>query len=89
MASGLAAMIVVSSAAIGNMAGAEVEKAYWDCEFTAIQGRISLDDAAACNEIYEHLKEHKFGGQFDRFLAWWQENKTRELSSRATRGRFD
>lgn len=86
MASGLAAMIVVSSTAVGSLAGGELEKAYWDCEFAAIQGQISLDAAAGCSDIYEQLKKHKFGGKFDRFLAWWQANKIRELSSRGTRG---
>lgn len=83
MASALAALIVASSTTVGIAPGAEVEKSYWDCEFAATKGQISLDAAAACSEIYEHLKKHKFGGRFDRFLAWWQENKVRELSLRA------
>lgn len=88
MASGLAAMIVVSSTTVSAMPVAEMEKAYWDCEFAAVEGHISLDSAAACSEIYEHLKKRKFGGQFTNFLLWWQENKTHELSLRSAQGQF-
>lgn len=86
MASALAALFVASSSAVAGMPEAEVEKAYWDCEFAATTAQISLDDAAACSEIYEHLKKYRFGDRFDHFLAWWNENKVRELSIRA-RGR--
>jgi len=89
MASALAAMIVASSTVMVNTPGVEVEKAYWDCEFAAIEGQISLDAAAACSEIYEHLKKHKFDGRFDRFLVWWRENKVREMSSRGGRRQAD
>lgn len=82
----LAATIFLASTAVTTPSSAEMEKAYWDCEFAAIKGQISLDAAAACNEIYEHLKNSKFEGRFDRFLVWWKENKIRELSSRARRG---
>lgn len=89
MASAFAVMIVASSAALANTPGIEMEKAYWDCEFAASEGQISLDAAAACSEIYELLKKVKFGGRFDVFLAWWRENKVREMSSRAVPGRAD
>ncbi|OWW22367.1 hypothetical protein [Noviherbaspirillum denitrificans] len=85
MPSALPAFILVSSATLGNLAPGEAEQAYWDCEFAATQMQISLDEAALCSEVYEHLKMVRFDGQFARFLAWWQENKQRELSSRAER----
>lgn len=83
MASALATVIFVSSNAVGMLHDNEMEKVYWDCEFAATRGRISLDDAAACNEVYERLKKLKFDGRFERFFVWWQENKARELSARA------
>lgn len=82
MASALPSIILATVTAIESMSSAEVEKAYWDCEFTATQGPIDLDGAAACSEIYEYLKKDKFLGDFDRFLVWWKENKGRELSTR-------
>lgn len=82
MAPVLPSIILAASTTIGNMSPAEVEKSFWDCEFAATQGAIDLDEAAACNVIYEHLKTDKFLGDFERFLVWWKENKNRELSSR-------
>jgi hypothetical protein len=82
MASILPEIILVASTAAGNMSPVEVEKAYWDCESLAAQGMLTLDDGADCSEIYEHLKAEKFGGDFHQFLAWWQENKKQEMSSR-------
>jgi len=83
------ALLLASSVAAGNTLPDAVEAAYWDCEFAAAQGRISLDEGAACHEIYEQLKRNKFDGKFERFLAWWRENKEREMASRAGRQRDD
>lgn len=82
-----AAILLFSSAAFGGMSFTEAEKAYWDCEFMATQGRVDLDTGAGCYDLYERLKKDKFGGDFDRFLAWWRDNKKREMSLRATQGR--
>jgi len=82
MAAAGAVLLACTAAVAGGWTQAEAEKAYWDCEFSAVQGQISLDSAAACSEIYEGLKRDKFDGRFDRFLGWWRENKERELSSR-------
>jgi hypothetical protein len=88
MMSILTAVILTTSIAVGNMPLAEVEKAYWDCEFAATKGVITPPQAAACSQIYEYLKKEKFMGDFDRLFAWWRQNKERELSSRMTRNQF-
>jgi O-glycosyl hydrolase len=75
----LPSIIMVS--AIAALSSDKVEKAYWNCESAAIQGTIAPDDRL-CIAIYEHLKNDKFRGDFDRFLAWWRQHKDRELSSR-------
>ncbi|HYD93872.1 MAG TPA: hypothetical protein VEC01_01005 [Noviherbaspirillum sp.] len=87
MASALSSLVLAASATVADLPPAEVERSYWDCEFTAIQGTIDLDAGAACSAIYEQLKADKFDGDFDRFLAWWRENKERELSARMGPGR--
>jgi len=86
MASELGSIIVMTLIGGGNISGVEVEQAYWDCEYAATQGRISLDEGAACVEIFEDLKKGRFGGDFERFLSWWRENKEREISARARSG---
>jgi hypothetical protein len=76
------AMLFVAAISSGNALSLEVEKAYWDCEYAALQGAVDLDDAAACNDNFERLKKHRFHGSFQHFHAWWQKNKNREMSAR-------
>ena len=59
---------------------AVVETTSW--EFTAGQSLLAPDQAQVCSEAFEYLKAHKFEGDFKRFLAWWHDNRHRELSRR-------
>ncbi|TFW09748.1 hypothetical protein E4K72_04450 [Oxalobacteraceae bacterium OM1] len=61
---------------------AEIETTYWDCEFKAGQALLGSADADSCIAAFEHLKTHKFDGDFQRFLVWWKDNKHQELSRR-------
>jgi hypothetical protein len=79
------AIVLLSSAGSANVPLAEVENAYWNCEYTAGHALLELTEAEACSEAFEYLKKHKFQGDFKGFLLWWQDNKHRELSRR--RGR--
>lgn len=63
---------------------ADAEKIYWDCEFAAGGALLELAEAEACSEAYEYLKKHKFQGDFQRFMVWWQDNRQSELSRRRT-----
>lgn len=78
----LATVILATSTAITELPAAELEKIYWDCEFTATQDILGQDDAAVCSELSEYLKESKFHGDFNTLLIWWRQNKDREISSR-------
>ena len=78
----LPSVALAVSVALAGLTPAEVEKAYWDCEFTATQGIVSYDDAPLCSQLYEYLKENKFLGDFNQFLIWWRQHKDREISSR-------
>lgn len=82
MAPILPSVILAASAAITGLPLPEVEKAYWDCEFTATQGIVSYDDAPFCSVLFEHLKEDRFFGDFNKFLIWWQQHKDQEMSLR-------
>ena len=78
---------VIMATMIGTLDASldEVEKAYWDCEFAAVQGTISFNEFASCTDLYEHLKKAKFSGDFDKLLVWWQQHKDREMSLRLKR----
>jgi len=54
---------------------ADLEDAFWICDYTATTRRAPAADIATCSAIYDALKERKFGGDFDKLLYWWQQNK--------------
>ena len=78
----LSGITLVATTAFGGIPLAEVEKAYWDCEFAASQGFLDFDDAEVCNQVFERLKAEKFHSDFNRFLEWWRANKAREYAAR-------
>lgn len=82
MAHILAAILIASANLFEDMRPEDMERAFWDCDYAATYGVIDLDVAAGCSDIYERLKEEKFGGDFRRVLLWWQENRDNEISSR-------
>ena len=57
---------------------ADLEKAFWACDYAATTRGVSLGEGAICGAIYEDLKGSKFGGDFQVFLTWWQQNKAAE-----------
>ena len=54
---------------------AELEEAFWICDYTATVRRASDTQIGVCADVYDALKVRKFGGDFDALLRWWQQNK--------------
>ena len=54
---------------------AELERSFWQCELAASAGTLDAVTAAHCDAITDELKKRKFGGDFERLLQWWQQNK--------------
>lgn len=54
---------------------AELETAFWACDYAGTNGMVGADQAAACIAITDELKRSKFDGDFDRLVAWWRQNK--------------
>ena len=54
---------------------AEIEKAFWVCDYAGTHGMVGGDQAVACVAITDELKRAKFDGDFDRLVAWWRLNK--------------
>jgi len=54
---------------------ADLENAFWVCDYTATTSRAAELDVTACVAVYDAMKERKFGGDFHKLLAWWQQNK--------------
>lgn len=57
---------------------ADLERAFWACDYVATTQGVSATPIAACKLATETLKKQKFGGDFEAFLSWWRENKPSE-----------
>ena len=52
-----------------------LERVFWVCDRAATLYGVNGVDGMACANATEQLKLHKFSGDFDAMLAWWQDNK--------------
>jgi hypothetical protein len=63
---------------------AELEKTFWQCEQAAGAKTLDAVMAAHCDAVTDELKKRKFGGDFERLLQWWQQNRLARDPSVAT-----
>jgi hypothetical protein len=57
---------------------AELERAFWRCDYEATQSPIDVGAAAMCSEVAETFKARRFAGDFEALLAWWRERRDGE-----------
>jgi hypothetical protein len=57
---------------------AELETAFWVCDYTATTRGMEATPVDRCAVVYEELKNVKFGGDFHLLHTWWLENKSAE-----------
>lgn len=60
------------------MSMADLEKAFWACDYAASTGSVVGPAASRCSAFTEELKGRKFDGDFDAMLGWWRERKPAE-----------
>jgi hypothetical protein len=66
------------------MGPADLEKAFWVCDYTATVAGVQATPVALCAAVWDEIKQPKFGGSFEDLLAWWQSNKAAEHEALAT-----
>jgi hypothetical protein len=57
---------------------AELERAFWYCDYMATTHGVLATPMAACNFATIELRRKKFSGSFRALMAWWEENKAAE-----------
>jgi hypothetical protein len=58
---------------------ADMEKAFWACDYTAtVHGIVDAGTAISCGIATEDLRLRKFNGDFNAMLSWWHQNKAGE-----------
>jgi hypothetical protein len=78
-----------SLAATDLLRGADLERAFWVCDYVATVRGVGATPLEICAAVYEVLKGIKFHGDFDQLLLWWTENKLSEHQTIAREGRGD
>ena len=66
------------SQAYAPIAGTDLERAFWICDYTATTRGVSATPVERCGAVYEQLKTTRFEGDFNQLLLWWRENKPTE-----------
>lgn len=59
-----------------------LEARFWDCDVLSTETVLSPADGAQCVMWQDELKERRFGGDFTRLIAWWQEHKAEQHARR-------
>lgn len=54
---------------------ADLERAFWVCDYAGTHLGVDPATGAACVAITEALKQSKFDGDYDALLAWWRMHK--------------
>jgi hypothetical protein len=60
----------------------DLENAFWVCDYLATTRGGA--DIQTCTAVYEAVKQIKFGGDFDKLVAWWHQNKVAQHQNIAT-----
>jgi len=65
------------------LSAADLEEAFWVCDYTATTVGTGATPVDLCSAVYDELKARKFGGEFELLLAWWRQNKPAEHARQA------
>jgi len=57
------------------MQPADLEKAFWLCDYTATTRGIDATPIAICSAVWDEFKQTRFAGSFEDLLAWWRVHK--------------
>jgi hypothetical protein len=57
---------------------AELEKAFWVCDYVATTRGVHAAPVAICSAVTDEIKNAKFGGDFEELLKWWRQKKPSE-----------
>ena len=57
------------------MTVADLEQAFWVCDYTATEKGVNATPIDICSKVTEDLKNEKFHGDFEDLTDWWRQNK--------------
>jgi hypothetical protein len=69
--------------ALESVPAEELKHIYLQCNAAAAEALLDSESAALCSRVNEELKHRVFGGDFERLLVWWRENKNIAAQAKA------
>jgi hypothetical protein len=67
-----------------TLSDAALEARFWACDVASTHTALSAAEGAQCVRWQDELKQRRFGGDFERLLAWWRANKAEQHARRQT-----
>ena len=68
------------------LGAADLERAFWICDYFATTQGVDRTPADFCSAVYEELKTARFEGDFEQLHMWWKDRKAEEFERLATGG---
>jgi hypothetical protein len=88
----LAALVTLAAGMLGALAaqaappGARdlpaLEREFWDCDARATHQVLAPAEAMRCAELTDAVRQRRFEGDFNCFVAWWRERRHAEYRRR-------
>ena len=78
----LNAFLLLTALSVSDMSNTDLEKYYWDCDTSFMQGSLGGQDMNSCLQITEQFQKPMFNSDRDAFMDYWNRNKNTQWERR-------
>ncbi len=78
----LNAFLLLTALSVSDMSNTDLEKYYWDCDTSFMQGSLGGQDMNSCLQITEQFQILMFNSDRDAFMDYWNRNKNTQWERR-------
>jgi hypothetical protein len=78
----LSAVLLLTALSVSDIPHTDLEKYYWDCDTSFMQGSLGGQDMNSCLQITEQFQKLIFNSDRDAFMDYWNRNKHKQWERR-------
>ena len=78
----LNAFLLLTALSVSDISNTDLEKYYWDCDTSFMQGSLGGQDMNSCLQITEQFQKLMFNSDRDAFMDYWNRNKNTQWERR-------
>jgi len=78
----LSAFLLLTALSVSDISNTDLEKYYWDCDTSFMQGNLGGQDMNSCLQITEQFQKLMFNSDRDAFMDYWNRNKNKQWERR-------